>query len=471
MRAYHASGDTEPLRWVTRALDGMRDGGIHDQLGGGFHRYSVDERWLVPHFEKMLYDNALLARLYLDGWRATGEARFADTARTTLEYVLREMRAPSGALYSAQDADSEGEEGKFFVFTPEDLSAALEPGDAEVAAIYFGVAPGGNFEHGATVLHVSRSVATVARQTGRPEVDVVAALDRAKRALFDARSKRVAPFRDEKIIAAWNGLAISALAQVGAALDVPAFVDAAAEALAFVRDRMWVGGVLYRIAKDDETRVTAFLEDHGDVACAACDVYEATFDAAALELARALVDAALERFGDDASGGFFFTEANREDLVVRARDAFDNAVPSGTSAMLHALGRLAALTRDERYADRAERAARSVASMAVEAPFGFGHAIGALDRSLRGATSVVIVGAADDPAVRALAREARRAFEPNLALALVGPGADEGAGGPVALLEGRRQEGGRATAYVCRGRTCSLPVVEPARLGALLRCP
>jgi uncharacterized protein YyaL (SSP411 family) len=464
LRAHRATGDEAPLRKVLRALDAMREGGIYDHLGGGFHRYSTDERWLVPHFEKMLYDNALLARLYTDAFKLTKEPRFAETVRETLDYVEREMLSPEGLFYSTQDADSEGEEGKFFVWTPDEIVGVLGRGDAEVFARAYGVTEGGNFEHGTTVLSVARPLATVAREIGETDEETRAVLARAKRALFLAREARVKPFRDEKIIAAWNGLAIGAFAHAGAALGEARYVGIARRALDGVERLLWRDGILLRIAMGDVAKIEAFLEDHGDLACAALDVHEATMDDGALGLARALADAALERFYDEESGSFFFASEGRSDLVVRTKDAYDNAVPSGTSAITHALLRLNELAPNPRYAEAAERQIRALTKSAMDNPLGYGHLIGAMDRYVAGATTVVVVGERDDARTRALLDAARRPYVPNLVLASVTRGDRES--GPAALLEGRTMEGGAPTAYVCRRRACGLPITDPSALEA-----
>jgi uncharacterized protein len=468
LRAWHRHGDAASLAHVERTLGAMRDGGIYDQLGGGFHRYSVDDGWAVPHFEKMLYDNALLARLYVEAWRATGDEGYADTARETLDYALREMRSPEGAFYSAQDADSEGEEGKFFVWTPEEVTQLLGDEDARIASLHFGVTPGGNFEHGATVLHRSLPPSEVAVQVGRGEAEVCEVIAWVRRRLFEARERRVKPARDDKTLASWNGLMIGALAEAGGAFDEPRYLDAARQGLAFIRRELWRDGELLRVHKDGQSRVRAFLEDYADVAGAAIDVYEATTDPGALQLASELVRAAVERFWDERGGGFFFTRADAKDLIVRTKDSFDHAVPSGASSMAHALLRLHALTGEDMLLQRAERMLRVLTPTALAHPSGFGHLIGALDRYVHGPTQVIVVGEAGDPGVQALLRRARRAYVPNRALAWVPPDAPADAPGPASLVGDRRPQDGGAAGYVCRDRTCSLPVTEPDGLAQLL---
>ena len=319
------------------------------------------------------------------------------------------------------------------------------------------------------MLFESRSLGTLATQLGEGEDVARARLERARTALFAAREQREKPFRDEKMLASWSGLAIGAFAQAGGALGDDALVAIAREGLAFVtRTLVREDGSLLHVAKGGSAKVDAFVDDYAELACAALDVYEASFDADALGLARKLAEAAIERFYDADAPSFFFAPPGRSDLVVRVKDSHDGPVPSGTSSLCQALLRLAAITGEERLADVARAVLGSMAARAIEHPAGFGHLLGALNRDAHGATEVVIVGRADDAAARALATVARRAYAPSLVLALVAPDAPSAERGAGAALEGRRQEGGVATAYVCRGRTCSAPVTSPDALRALL---
>jgi uncharacterized protein YyaL (SSP411 family) len=466
-------GDEMSLVRVRKTLDAMRAGGIWDQLGGGFHRYSTDERWMVPHFEKMLYDNALLARLYTDAWRITGDGLYAETVREILGWAVREMRDPEGAFYATQDADSEGEEGKFFVWTREEFQAVLDEREAALAELVFGVTEAGNWDACSTaakipctVLHRNLPIEAAARRLGFEPEHARALFASARRKLFEAREKRPKPFRDEKVIASWNGLMISACAEAGAAFDDPDMIALARSALATVRARLWDGRRLYRIWKDGAARIPAFLDDHADLAGAAIDVAEASDDHEALEFARALVEAAIDRFWDEGDGSFTYAPKDADDLIARPRDAYDHAVPSGSSSIAHALLRLAAHFDVPRYEAIAERLLRSHAGSAIDYPMSFGHLIGAMDRLVRGATEIVIVAEKGDPAGQALLREARRAFCPNRVLARIDPATGEG--GLASRLGGRRHENGVATAYVCRKRTCGLPITTPEALRAAL---
>jgi uncharacterized protein len=449
--------DTQALARVVKALDAMRSGGIYDQLGGGFHRYSTDEAWTVPHFEKMLYDNALLLRLYADAWRATGEARFAATAREIAAYVAREMTDTGGGFYATQDADSEGVEGKFFVWTREEIDAAL--GDdaeaAEAAKRAFGVTAEGNFEE---------SGATVLTQTHLGEGD---ALERAKKKLFAVRETRVKPFRDEKVLASWNGLMIGALADAGAALADASMIEAAARAFAFCR-RALVGQEspvrVMRLAKGDVVKGPGFLDDYALLADAALDLYEATGVAEYVVDARAILDAMLVRFRDET--GFFFAPSDGETLIHRAKDPYDHAVPSGTSIACKALLRLGALIGGP-YADVATNELERLAPSAVENPFGMSQSVCVLDRLVRGSVDVVVVGPRTSEATRALVAAAMRAYLPNRTIAWVDPADPEALAVCSVLAEGKPTTE-MPSAFVCRGRSCSLPMTGLAELIAAL---
>ncbi len=448
-----------------RTLDAMQAGGIWDHLGGGFHRYSTDERWLVPHFEKMLYDNALLLRLYVDGWRATRDQRYVQTASALADYVAREMTAPEGGFYSAQDADSEGEEGRFFVWTPAQVDAALA-GDPEAAAAakrVFGIGAEGNFEQsGATVLSWVEPPAS-------PEEG--AALERARRAMFDARETRPRPMRDEKILASWNALLIGALADAGMALDRPPMVKAAAKAMAYLEDTLLTrddhGHVrVLRLAKDGVAKGQGFLDDHAFVADAALDLYEATGEPRYVRLARSLADALLAHFHDPEHEGFFFTPDDGEAILVRAKDLYDHATPSGASVACRVLLRLGTLV-DEVYADPATRAIERLAPSAADNPGGMSGTVALADRLVRGSVDIVVVGPRDAEATIALVRAAFRGTVRDRVLSWLDP-RDPDSVAACALLGKDKPARPEPVAYVCRGRTCSAPVSTPEALAALL---
>jgi len=462
-------------RRVRKALDAMRAGGIWDHLGGGFHRYSTDERWLVPHFEKMLYDNALLLRLYIDAWRSLGDALYERTARQIAEYVAREMTSPDGAFYSTQDADTEGQEGKFFVWTGAEVDTACAGDDAaaRVAKLAFGVTEDGNFEEsGATVLHTPSTLQQVAAALSMTLQDTQAALERARASMFAARSQRVRPFRDEKILASWNGLMAGALAQCGAALGDQAMIDAGARALDFVAKTLIVSegatrARALRHCKDGVVRGPGFLDDHAFVGDAAVDLYEATGRAHWIDLARSLAEAILAHFHDSSENAFFFTPDDGEPILVRAKDSFDHAVPSSASIACKLLLRLGALVEPS-YAETAQRALERLAAAAAENPLGMPVTVSLVDRLVRGSVDVVLVGSTASPATRALAHEVHQVYLPDRVLAwadLADPAALEACR---VLSEGKAAQA-VPVAYVCRGRTCSLPIGDASELASALR--
>jgi uncharacterized protein YyaL (SSP411 family) len=430
---------------TSHTLRAMASGGMYDQVGGGFARYSVDPYWLVPHFEKMLYDNALLARAYLHGWQVTGEDLFRVVTEETLDWALREMRGPEGGFYSALDADSEGEEGKFYVWSVEALRAALEgEPDADEAIAWFGATDRGNFE--------GRNIPV--RGPGDPE-----RRDAWRRRLYEVRSRRVWPGLDDKRLTSWNALMISALADAGAVLEREDYLDAARAAADFVLRELRDGeGRLLRSWKDGQAKLNAYLEDHAFLLEALVSLYEATFEPRWFAQARALADTMIERFADDENGGFFETSSDHEQLVARRKDLEDHPIPAGNSSAAYGLLRLAALTGEHGYAARADSVLRLLHELAPRHPQAFGHLLQALDFRLAQVKEVALVG--DE--LRPLERVLRDSFRPHLVLA---GGEPDG----VPLLEGRDPVDGHATAYVCQQFACRAPVTEPRELEELLR--
>jgi uncharacterized protein YyaL (SSP411 family) len=452
LRFWKRTGNPVAGSMVRTTLTRMARGGIYDQLGGGFHRYSVDDRWLVPHFEKMLYDNGQLASLYLHAWQAFGDPEYRRVAEETLDYVLREMTDPSGGFYSAQDADSEGEEGRFFVWTADEMRRVLGA-DADAALAYWGVDRGSNFE-GHSILWVP----------GEPDPERVAP---ARRRLREVRERRVHPGRDDKVLAGWNGLACRALAEAGRALGRADYVAAAARNAEFVLTAMRdASGRLQRTWKAGAARLKAYLEDHAMVAAALLDVYETTLERRWLDEARRLADEMLRLFWDEGVEGFFDTGTDHERLVVRPRNLYDNAVPSGSAVAIETLLRLKVLTGDGRYEARALAALRALADLMARHPTGFGRFLCAHDFHLGPAVEVAVVAPPGDGAGPLLAEVFRR-YLPNLVLAGA-RGSEPGAAAGLPLLEQRQPVGGRATAFVCRNYACDLPATDPATLGRQL---
>jgi uncharacterized protein YyaL (SSP411 family) len=430
-----------------QTLRSMASGGINDQIGGGFARYTVDATWTVPHFEKMLYDNALLVRAYLHGWQVSGDAILRRTAEETLDWVLREMTGPEGGFFSALDADSEGVEGKFYVWGMDELHTALGD-DAEVAVRWLGASHQGNFE-GDNILE-SRG------HEPAPEVR-----ERIRSALLAARSRRVRPGLDDKRLTAWNALMVSALAEAGAVLERDDYLAAARRGAAFLLETMRdEDGRLLRTYNAGQAKLNAYLEDHAFLLEALITLYEATFEPRWFAAARATADTMIERFADPERGGFFQTSNDHEQLVARRKELDDNPIPSGASSAAYGLLRLAALTGQARYERHAVDVLLLVGELARRHPQGFGHLLQALDFHLATVREVALVG--DD--TRALQRVVRRAFRPHLVLA-GGDGSDDHG---IALLEGRAPRDGRPAAYVCEHFSCQQPVCDPADLEALL---
>jgi len=457
LRMYDADSDPNFADMVRDTLTKMAKGGIYDQIGGGFHRYSVDERWLVPHFEKMLYDNALLARLYLDAGRALNEPEFLRVAREILEYVLREMTSPEGGFYSSQDADSEGEEGKFFLWTPAEAQAALQDEEfTKIAARYFDISEEGNFE-GRNILNRPVENADAAELFGKTLDELASAIDTIKGRMFAAREQRIKPARDEKILAAWNAMMIAAFAEGYRALGDPRYLAAAERAIDFTMTRLWDGRALRRSYKDGVARFNAYLEDYALMAGAMIDTYEASLDPRYLDHARVLADVILERFIDREKGGFYFTSDDHEELITRAKAAFDGSTPSGNSAAMMTLLRLHAYTGDDRYATEAARTLNLFADLIRKQPLGFAHMLEAADLYFRGPTEIVLVGDRSSAEFRDWIERTGLIYLPNRALFAADP---NGAGTDFIpeQARGKPQIDGRLTAYVCRERTCSPPM-------------
>jgi uncharacterized protein YyaL (SSP411 family) len=420
LRMHRRLGDDEALEMATRTLDGMSAGGMYDLLGGGFHRYSVDERWLVPHFEKMLYDNALLVPAYLHGWLVTGEERYRAVVEETLDYMLRELRLPEGGFASAQDADTDGVEGLTFTWTVEEgvPSELLQP-----------------FEHGRSIL----------RGDLEPEL---------KRLLFELRTERPQPLRDDKAIAAWNGLALAALAESGRRLDRSDLVDAGRELAEFLLGPLSrVDGRLYRSWRAGRARIPGYLEDYADVANGLYELHVATGELRWLEEARRLAQLAVELFADDEHGGFFLTPVDGERLVVRKKELDDHPTPSGNSMLAHVLLRLGRIWGDEELERRAVGVFRLIREALPRAPSAFGHALCALDLYLSAPREVAVIGSPGD----AIAQAALAQFDPNTVVAF---GPTEG----VPLLEGKDFVDGKPAVYICERFVCRAPVMDPSEL-------
>lgn len=452
LRAARRFGDADALNMVTLTLDRMARGGLYDQLGGGFHRYSVDAEWLVPHFEKMLYDNALLAVTYLEAYQMTGQPFYRQIVEETLDYTLREMTSPAGGFYSTQDADSEGEEGKFYVWSEAELRTVLGP-DAGFAAAVWGVTAGGNFE-GHNILFRRQSDAADAAALGMSEAEFAGKLADVRRRLFEARERRVKPGRDEKLLAGWNGLMIAAFARCGAALGRADYVAAAVRAAEFVETRLTTpDGRLYRTCGEEAAaKLNGYLEDYTAVALAYSHLFDATLDDRWLDRGAALMRVVMARFADP-DGGYFTTPDDHEALVYRPKDVHDGSTPCGNALAVTALARLAHQTGDEALRNEAERQLARLAGLIDVHPGAAGQLLIAADFLAGPVQEVGLIGDPRDPVFQSVARSGRERFLP----------------GRVYAAAAGRPGVGPVTLYLCENATCRQPVSDPAAAIELLR--
>jgi Highly conserved protein containing a thioredoxin domain len=466
------AGTTPVLTMIEQTLTQMAQGGIYDQLGGGFHRYSVDERWLVPHFEKMLYDNALLSRLYLHAYLVTGNELYRRVTEETLDYVLREMTAPAGGFYATQDADSEGEEGKFFLWTPAEVTAALLPEDAAVFMRYYDVTEHGNFE-GKNILHVMQDSATFAHTVHMDEDSLQATLARSRATLFRLREQRVRPARDEKVLTAWNGLMLRSFAEAARYLGRNDYLEAARKNARFLLDTLRVGesSRLLRAYKDGRARFQGLLEDYAFLADGLLALYEASFDTYWFIEAQALMEQTIVLFADEQQGGFFDTGIDHEQLISRPKEIMDNALPAGNNVAASVLLRLAAFTGEFTYRERAEAYILPLSSLLVQYPQALGVALSVQDTVLSGIREIALVGDTQRADMQALLQVVNERYLPDSVLACSDPIATAAAASSaqvVALLADRPAQQGKATAYVCQNFVCQAPVTDPMALAGQL---
>ncbi len=475
LRVFDRTRDAPSLAMVRTTLDAMRRGGIWDHVGFGFHRYATDEKWLVPHFEKMLYDQALLSMAYLEAYQVTGDAQFAGTAREIFLYVQRDMTSPEGAFYSAEDADSEGEEGRFYVWTAEEIRAVLGEDSGELWSRVYGVTPAGNFREphsgtAANVLNLERDLSTRAKELGLGEAELSGKLEKSRAKLLAARERRPRPFRDEKILADWNGLTIAALAMGSRILDDAGFAESARRAADFVLETMRDDeGRLLKRFRLGQAALDATLEDYAFFGWGLLELYESTFDSRYLEECIGLAHRMLADFQDEANGGFFLSRAGREDLLTRPKEAYDGAIPSGNSVAALLLLRLGRLTADSSLERDGERVLQAFAADLMQAPFAHCQMMLALD-FLRGPSyEVVVAGRARATDTEALLRALNAAFLPRKVVVLRPPAAD---GDRIARLapyvEPHGPIDGKATVYVCRNFSCRAPTTSAEEMLAAL---
>jgi uncharacterized protein YyaL (SSP411 family) len=460
LRYWRRTNTPYALEMVSDTFAKMANGGIYDQIGGGFHRYSVDAIWLVPHFEKMLYDNALLARLGANLWQATHDPDVKRVTEETLQWVHREMTSPAGGFYSSLDADSDGEEGAFYVWSESELDELLGS-DSLAVKTYYGVTASGNFE-GRNILHVRAQSGMVAARAGITAELFDRIITDAKTTLYTSRARRARPARDEKILASWNGLMLRGVATAARAFESDELKRMALRNGEFLYKEMVSGGRVMRSHTNGETRINGFLEDQAAVALGFVSLYELTFDTAWVHRATEIANKMVELFWDDKIGAFFDTARDAEPLITRPRDATDNAIPSGTSMAVDLLLTLAELTNNSEMRRRANFVVETLGTPLLRYSSAFGHLLGAADMATNGAVEVAIAGDRNDKAFQALEHEIATRYVPSLVLA----GGSDANG--IALLEGRQAQKGKATAYVCRAYSCDEPVSDAAAFAAQL---
>jgi uncharacterized protein len=460
LHQWRRQGDEELLHIVALTLDKMATGGMYDQLGGGFHRYSVDARWLVPHFEKMLYDNALLVPCYVDAYLVTGQADYARVARETCDYILREMTDPLGGFYSTQDADSEGEEGKFFVWTPSEVESVLGADAAATFNAVYDVTPEGNFEHGRSILNRPRPLAVWSTIWGRDPEEIERELALGREKLLAARDKRVHPGLDDKVLVAWNGLMIEALVQAAGTLDEPRYLAAAQKAARFILEHMSGNeGRLLHSWRRGTAKLDAYLDDYAGLASALVTLYEADFDERWIDQAIRVADAMLARF-QDPNGGFFYTASDHETLIARQKDYYDSSVPSGNSLAATALLRLGKLTRRADFFTAAEQTLRSAAGLMASMPRATGQMLVALDMYRGPTPEIVVIGDPRQPPTATVLTSLRHRYAPNKILACRPPDRlDQPSSALTALFAGKEVETGKLAVFICENFTCQAPLI------------
>jgi uncharacterized protein YyaL (SSP411 family) len=452
LRYHRQSGDKTALKMVETTLEKMAQGGIFDQLGGGFHRYATDSKWLIPHFEKMLYDNALLSRLYLHAYLLTGRKLYRSVVEQTLDYVLREMTAPEGSFYSTQDADSEGSEGKYYLWTPAEIIEVAGESNGRAFMDYYGVTDAGNFE-GSNILH----------RVSQPEAEATSDIERAKKALLARREQRVKPGRDEKVLASWNGLMLSSLAEAASVLGRQDYLNAAVANGSFLLDNMIVNGGLQHVFKDGKARIEGYLDDYAGVIEGLMALHTATLRGKWLRQAVRLANAMVEQFWDESSGVFYDTAGGAPDLIVRPQTSVDGAMPSGSSMATMILLKLSRLTDDNRFEHIAVKSLNSVRELLAHNSLGFGNWLCALDFYLSEPGQVAVIGPASNRRTLELLRALYKTWLPNTVAAVLDPN-DSSRCSELKLFEGREMIDNQPTAYVCRRYSCQAPVTDPVSL-------
>ncbi len=470
LRWMRRSPESSATEMVEKTLDAMRDGGLFDQIGFGFHRYSVDEKWLVPHFEKMLYDQALLAMAYTEAFQATGRERHGRVAGEIFEYVLRDMTDPRGGFYSGEDADSEDEEGRFYVWRPEEVVGILGKSSGDLFCRYFNITSSGNFEHRTSIPHIVTPAPAFADANGMEVEELESLIEEGRQKLFAARKTRVHPFKDDKVLTSWNSLMIVALAKGYQALRDRAYLEAATNAADFILDVMRRdSGTLYRRYRQGEVAHHGYLDDYAFFSWALLELYESTFDVRYLEEALRTAEAMVSLFQDERDGGFFYTARDVEDLIVRDKELYDGAIPSSNSVAGLVLLRLARMTGDAAWEQRAEKLFQAFACLVGDYPSAYTQFLNALDFALGPSREIVIAGASRDPATEAMVDVIYSKFAPNRVVML----REEGEKGRrlAALSEyvaPFRQGDDGPAAYICESYACKQPITDVEILEATI---
>ena len=462
LRHFSRAGRQEGRDFVALSLQKMAGGGMYDQLGGGFHRYSVDERWLVPHFEKMLYDNALLSRLYLEAYQLDPQPLYARVVEEILDYVVREMLNSEGGFYSTQDADSEGHEGKFFIWTPREIGEILGEEKGKVFCRYYDVTAQGNFE-GANILNVPRPLEQVARELSLSPGELSRILSEGRQRLFREREKRIKPHRDEKILTGWNGMMGVSFVEASVVLQRADYLEVARRNARFLLKHLCRKGRIFRTHKDGVSKLRGYLDDYANFVEQLLALYQATGEREWLDEAVIYNDAMLEQFWNREQAAFFLTGKEHEKLVTPVRDVYDNATPAGSSVAVFNLLKLAILTGTMEYRSIAETNLESMRLPLTRYPGGFGYLLGAADFYLGPVKEIAVVGDPESGETRRLLEVVHGRFLPNKVVAILDPNATDGAG-DLPLLEGKTLVKGRPAAYVCENYTCKAPVTEPSQL-------
>ncbi|MFA4886103.1 MAG: thioredoxin domain-containing protein, partial [Desulfotomaculaceae bacterium] len=470
LRYWKRNDDPEALAMVEKTLESMYRGGIYDHVGYGFARYSTDQKWLVPHFEKMLYDNALLAMAYTESFQATGRNLYARAAKEIFTYVLRDMTSPEGGFYSAEDADSEGEEGKFYVWSPDEIKEILGERDGDIYCRLFDITSKGNFEGRSIPNLIFAPPFNAAGEVKLEPDEFTGSIELQRQKLFDARARRVHPYKDDKVLTSWNGLMIAALARGAAVFGEVVFGEAAARAVEFIFQKLRrEDGRLLARYRDGESAYPAYLDDYAFLTWGLLELYEATFEVTHLERALELAGQMIELFWDKENGGFFFNGEDAEQLISRPKEIYDGALPSGNSVALHNLLRLARLTGDADLSDAAEKQITAFAGRVGEYPWGYTHFLTGIDLMLGPSREIVIAGKAGEADTEAMLSAVRRAFVPETAV-IFHPAGDDGEEieKTAPFVKEQLPVNGKATAYVCENYACREPVKDLEELLGLL---